>query len=140
MIEQTEEDSDTVVLTCTAEANPPPSDAGPAFLWTRNGNETMDGEEAEVEAGEGLRSVLRLPASRAIFGEYQCKVDNEVGEGEPCVIRVQGALRGLGIAEAVVLVVVVDVVDFSSAKSFSILLKIAEIVSNFELIGSRSKC
>ena len=40
-----------------------------------------------------VRSVLRVPASSAALGQYQCRVDNQIGEGEPCFVDVQGFFK-----------------------------------------------
>ncbi len=79
-----EEDGDSIILRCEAEANPK---EGLTFTWTRNDNETLDGE---VE-GE-MVSVLRLPAGSGggVLGSYQCTVDNAVGQGVPCNLDVNG--------------------------------------------------
>ena len=76
------------MLTCTAEANPDEV----TFEWRRNGNETVE----DYEVTGPLTSTVRLEATQASFGTYQCVVANSIGAGEPCEIDVQGGIGDEG--------------------------------------------
>jgi hypothetical protein len=69
------EDADSVILTCTADANPPPT-----YLWVRK-----NGPDGEVGRGP----VLTIsPVDRTHIDTYSCIASNSLGSSRPRAVAV----------------------------------------------------
>ena len=75
------EDTDSVILTCTADANPPPT-----YLWVRKAG-------AGGEVGRG--PVLTIsPVDRGDIDTYSCIASNSLGSSAPRAVNVDVHCKG----------------------------------------------
>ena len=76
------EDTDSVILTCTADANPPPT-----YLWVRKAG-------AGGEVGRG--PVLTIsPVDRGDIDTYSCIASNSIGSSAPRAVNVDVHCKGI---------------------------------------------
>ena len=76
------EDTDSVILTCTADANPPPT-----YLWVR---------KAGVGGEVGRGPVLTIsPVDRGDIDTYSCIASNSLGSSAPRAVSVDVHCKGL---------------------------------------------
>ena len=75
------EDTDSVILTCTADANPPPT-----YLWVR---------KAGVGGEVGRGPVLTIsPVDRGDIDTYSCIASNSLGSSAPRAVSVDVHCKG----------------------------------------------
>ena len=76
------EDTDSVILTCTADANPPPT-----YLWVR---------KAGVGGEVGRGPVLTIsPVDRGDIDTYSCIASNSLGSSAPRAVSVDVHCKGI---------------------------------------------